>query len=115
YSPDERIADDEEWQESAQIIQSATSGLNFFHPFTISTPELPFPDPSTVPEPAPATPRAQGAAEQAPQHLDTLQPPSRMRTLHRRVSTDPTHAQSLLNDDWRRYIEEWNEHTIHET
>ena len=125
YSPDERIADDEDWQESAQIIQSATSGLNFFHPFTISTPEIHFPEPFTVPEPepepgpapapAPATPHAQDVPEQAPQHSDTLQPPSRMRTLHRRVSTDPTHSQSSLNDDWRRHIEEWNEHTIHET
>ena len=115
YSPDEPIANDEEWQESAQIIQSATSGLNFFHPFTISTPELHFPQPPTVPEPEPEPEPATARAEYSPQHLDPLQPTMTRRNLHRRVSTDPTHSQSSLNDDWRRHIEEWNEHTIHET
>lgn len=109
---DERLADDEEWQESAQIIQSATSGLNF-HPFSFSTPELRVPDSPIEPEPEPNI-AGQAGAEQADQNQDTLLPTRRRTHLHRRVSTDPTHSQSSLNDDWRRQIEVWNEHTIYE-
>lgn len=109
---DERLANDDEWQESAQIIQSATSGLNF-HPFSFSTPELRVPASPVEPGPMPNIP-GQRDTEYDAQNQDTLLPTRRRTNLHRRVSTDPTHSQSSMNDDWRRQIEAWNEHTIYE-
>lgn len=103
---EQRIAEDEEWQLSAQLIQNAMSGMTA-HPFSISTPEL------HVPEPAYAQGEVhdESPAPQSFQRQNTLLSSRRMGSQHRRVSTDPTHSQG---SDWRRRIEEWNEHAIYE-
>lgn len=106
-----RTPEDPEWQFFAQTIQNATSGLNIL-PFTMSTPELHVAEP---PEEDPDTAEAQkpGATQRA-QYQDPLRPTRGMGSLHRRVSTDPTHSQSSRHNSWRRRIEEWNDHAIYE-
>ncbi|KAJ5232184.1 hypothetical protein N7468_005140 [Penicillium chermesinum] len=40
--------------------------------------------------------------------------PARQRSFRRRVSTEPTSLPPPSNEEWRRRIEDWNEHTIRE-
>lgn len=40
--------------------------------------------------------------------------PARQRSFRRRVSTEPTSLPPPENEEWRRRIEDWNEHTIRE-
>ncbi|KAJ5609732.1 hypothetical protein N7528_010299 [Penicillium herquei] len=45
---------------------------------------------------------------------DEDQIPERRRSFRRRVSTEPTSLPPPENEEWRRRIEDWNEHTIRE-
>lgn len=45
---------------------------------------------------------------------DDAQIPERRRSFRRRVSTEPPSLPPPENEDWRRRIEDWNEHTIRE-
>lgn len=45
---------------------------------------------------------------------DEAQIPERQRSFRRRVSTEPTSLPPPENVEWRRRIEDWNEHTIRE-
>jgi hypothetical protein len=40
--------------------------------------------------------------------------PARQRSFRRRVSTEPTSLPPSENEEWRRRIQDWNEHTIKE-
>jgi hypothetical protein len=40
--------------------------------------------------------------------------PQRQRSFRRRVSTEPTSLPPPENEEWRRRIQDWNEHTIKE-
>jgi hypothetical protein len=40
--------------------------------------------------------------------------PARQRSFRRRVSTEPTSLPPSENEEWRRRIEDWNEHTVRE-
>lgn len=45
---------------------------------------------------------------------DEAHVPERQRSFRRRVSTEPTSLPPPENEEWRRRIEDWNEHTIRE-
>ncbi|KAJ5933883.1 hypothetical protein N7454_006212 [Penicillium verhagenii] len=45
---------------------------------------------------------------------DEDQIPARQRSFRRRVSTEPTSLPPPENEEWRRRIQDWNEHTIQE-
>ncbi|KAJ5523251.1 hypothetical protein N7513_012795 [Penicillium frequentans] len=45
---------------------------------------------------------------------DEDQIPARQRSFRRRVSTEPTSLPPPENEEWRRRIQDWNEHTIRE-
>lgn len=45
---------------------------------------------------------------------DEAQIPERQRSFRRRVSTEPASLPPPSTEEWRRRIEDWNEHTIHE-
>ncbi|OQD77927.1 hypothetical protein PENDEC_c002G01049 [Penicillium decumbens] len=45
---------------------------------------------------------------------DDTEIPARQRSFRRRVSTEPTSLPPSESEEWRRRIEDWNEHTIQE-
>ncbi|KAJ5590549.1 hypothetical protein N7450_004521 [Penicillium hetheringtonii] len=71
-------------------------------PYSVSSPNL-----LHIPQPS-------GNALNIMTAEDEAQIPERQRSFRRRVSTEPTSLPPPENQEWRRRIEDWNEHTIRE-
>ncbi|KAJ5988801.1 hypothetical protein N7481_004011 [Penicillium waksmanii] len=71
-------------------------------PYSVSSPNL-----LHIPQPS-------GNALDISAAEDEAQIPERQRSFRRRVSTEPTSLPPSENVEWRRRIEDWNEHTIRE-
>ena len=71
-------------------------------PYSVSSPNL-----LHIPQPS-------GNALDIMTAEDEAQIPERQRSFRRRVSTEPTSLPPPENQEWRRRIEDWNEHTIRE-
>lgn len=71
-------------------------------PYSVSSPNL-----LHIPQPS-------GNALDVAAAEDEAQIPERQRSFRRRVSTEPTSLPPPENEEWRRRIEDWNEHTIRE-
>ncbi|KAJ5103345.1 hypothetical protein N7532_003874 [Penicillium argentinense] len=71
-------------------------------PYSVSSPNL-----LHIPEP-------HGNALDISAAEDEAQVPERQRSFRRRVSTEPISLPPPENEEWRRRIEDWNEHTIRE-
>ena len=69
-----------------------------YFPYSVSSPNL-----LHIPQPYGDT----GAAAD-----DDHDIPQRQRSFHRRVSTEPTSLPPPENEEWRRRIQDWNDHTI---
>lgn len=72
-----------------------------YHPYSVSSPNL-----LHIPQP-------HGNALDVSAE-DEAQIPERQRSFRRRVSTEPPSLPPPENEEWRRRIEDWNEHTIRE-
>lgn len=72
-----------------------------YFPYSISSPNL-----LHIPQPY--------DDEQATAADDDHEIPQRQRSFHRRVSTEPTNVAPPQNEEWRRRIQDWNDHTIKE-
>ncbi|GLI73682.1 hypothetical protein PoHVEF18_001902 [Penicillium ochrochloron] len=59
-------------------------------------------------------PQPSGNALDLTEEDDEAQIPARQRSFRRRVSTEPNSLPPPANEEWRRRIEDWNEHTIRE-
>ncbi|KAJ5174876.1 uncharacterized protein N7482_000753 [Penicillium canariense] len=59
-------------------------------------------------------PQPYGNALDLTEDDDEAQIPARQRSFRRRVSTEPNSLPPPANEEWRRRIEDWNEHTIRE-
>ncbi|KAJ5551575.1 hypothetical protein N7535_000480 [Penicillium sp. DV-2018c] len=74
-----------------------------YFPYSISSPNL-----LHIPQPYGDE---QGTAAEEEEH----QIPERQRSFRRRVSTEPTTLPPPQNEEWRRRIQDWNDHTIKES
>jgi hypothetical protein len=72
-----------------------------YFPYSISSPNL-----LHIPQPY--------GDEQGTVADDEHEIPQRQRSFHRRVSTEPTTLPPPQNEEWRRRIQDWNDHTIKE-
>ncbi|KAJ5774325.1 hypothetical protein N7457_009221 [Penicillium paradoxum] len=72
-----------------------------YFPYSISSPNL-----LHIPQPY--------EDEQRTAPDDEHEIPQRQRSFHRRVSTEPTTLPPPQNEEWRRRIMDWNDHTIKE-
>lgn len=72
-----------------------------YHPYSVSSPNL-----LHIPQP-------HGNALDVSAE-DEARIPERQRSFRRRVSTEPPSLPPPENEEWRRRIEDWNEHTIRE-
>ncbi|KAJ5156162.1 hypothetical protein N7492_008965 [Penicillium capsulatum] len=91
-------------QQSSSIPQpplgATVLGENYF-PYSVSSPNL-----LHIPQPH------GNALDLSPD--DDAHVPERQRSFRRRVSTEPSSLPPPANEEWRRRIEDWNEHTIRE-
>ncbi|KAE8372740.1 hypothetical protein BDV26DRAFT_273481, partial [Aspergillus bertholletiae] len=120
-TPIESVAnpgEQQEWQDTVPEIPDMLPNLNY--PYSLSSPNLQFPDPQYASPEAPRDSwlrtgyhRSMGRRAQS---QDIQQASPAIPPLNRRASTDPTLSTSSQpsNDLWRRRIEEWNERTIYE-
>ncbi|GAB1197037.1 hypothetical protein APSETT444_006318 [Aspergillus pseudonomiae] len=107
-----------EWQDAVPEIPDMLPNLN--HPYSLSSPNLQFPDPQyaslDIPRDSWLRTGYHRSMGRRPQSQDIRQESPAIPPLNRRASTDPTLSTSSQpsNDLWRRRIEEWNERTIYE-
>ncbi|KNG84208.1 F-box domain protein [Aspergillus nomiae NRRL 13137] len=105
-----------EWQDAVPEIPDMLPNLN--HPYSLSSPNLQFPDPQyaslDIPRDSWLRTGYHRSMGRRPQSQDIRQESPAIPPLNRRASTDPTLSTSSQpsNDLWRRRIEEWNERTI---
>lgn len=88
--------------QQAQATLGATLLGSDYLSYSVSSPNL-----LHIPQPS-------GNALDLTEEDEEAQIPARQRSFRRRVSTEPNSLPPPANEEWRRRIEDWNEHTIRE-